>query len=634
LELVGNEKQEQRVKIARKDFMRFLSANALWWLLLSAIIIFFYLLKLKRKRRVVPSVFLWQRALEEIEANAPFRKLRRSLLLLLQLIALAALVFALARPLIKARALATGSSIIIIDSTASMSAKDEDGSSRLSRARQLANEMVSSLGGDDRAAIVESSSRVTVRKSFTSDRASLSSAINEIQETDAAGNLTDALLLAEQLAKAERDANIVVISDGGGSSAISGTTATSNNSRASAFNTSSAAVRSTALRLVRVGQHADNVGIVAMNSRASQSSNREELFASLANFGEQNRTVNLELKIDGKIVDARSVNLASNARTAVVFDSLPQTGGLAQLQLYADDELASDNVAYAMLPDSRKVRVAVASENPFLIQALAVNSAIDARKLNSASAPLDDFDCVITDGVISAETLSSNKPMLAINPMDIAGFWNASGAVENPSITSIDRAHPVNSYLSYADLHIESAVKQTPNAWLKPIVQSGGDGLIWAGDNKRKVVMMAFDLAKSDLPLKIEFPILLANSIAWLVGRDAVADERAVRAGQPVTVRAPANSAQITTPDGDSLDLNLRDGAALFADTLRAGLYEVKGAQGFAVSLLNEAESNTTPRDSIQTRQGEVGGQTETFDSERQIWKWILLVALAVLGLS
>src|SRR5205085_1269193 len=105
--------------------MRLLSASALSWLLLGAIIIFFYLLKLKRKRRVVPSVLLWQRALEEVEANAPFKKLRRSLLLLLQLAALAALVFALARPLVQMRSLASGSTVIIIDSTASMRSRDE-----------------------------------------------------------------------------------------------------------------------------------------------------------------------------------------------------------------------------------------------------------------------------------------------------------------------------------------------------------------------------------------------------------------------------------------------------------------------------------------------------------------------------
>ena len=180
--------------------MRFLSSGALWWLLLSAPIIFFYLLKLKRKRRVVPSVLLWQRALEEIEANAPFRRLRRSLLLILQLAALAALVFALARPLITTRALASGSTVIVLDSTASMSASDQDGRTRLERARDLAREMIEGLGATDRAAIIESSSRVVVRSALTSDRAQLRGAIDDVHETDSAGSLADALRLAEQIA--------------------------------------------------------------------------------------------------------------------------------------------------------------------------------------------------------------------------------------------------------------------------------------------------------------------------------------------------------------------------------------------------------------------------------------------------
>ncbi|MBI3651102.1 MAG: VWA domain-containing protein [Acidobacteria bacterium] len=612
--------------------MRFLSAHALWWLLLGAIIIFFYLLKLKRQRRVVPSVFLWQRALEEIEANAPFRKLRRSLLLLLQLLILAVLIFALARPLVKTQALATGSSIIIIDSTASMSATDEDGNTRLAHAKQLAREMIAGLGGSDRAAIIESSSRVTVRSALTSDRATLASAVNQIQETDAAGTLADALLLAEQLAKAERDASIVVISDGGGAASFANPVAPPTASRAAAMKTSQTTARSIAVRLVRVGRRAENVGIVALNSRASQANSREELFAAIANFSDQERQVNLELKLDGKIADARSVNLAAHDRTAVVFDALPQTGGLAELKLLAEDDLSADNIAYASLPDARKVRVAVQSDNPFLLQALAVNAAIEARKLTAVSAALDDFDCLITDGGISAEILASNKPLFAINPLDVAGWWTANGALENPSITFVDRAHPVNSFLSYADLHIEAAMKHTVSSWLKPVAQSGADGLIFAGDNKRKVVMVGFDLSKSDLPLKIEFPILLANSLAWLAGRDAVADERAIHAGQPVTVRAAAATTKITAPNGDATEINLRDGAALFADTLHAGLYEVKDAPPFAVSLLNEAESNTAPREAIQTRLGEVGGQTETFSSEREAWQWLLLAALVILA--
>ena len=603
--------------------MRFLSSGALWLLLLSAIIIFFYLLKLKRKRRVVSSVFLWQRALEEIEANAPFKKLRRSLLLLLQLLILTALVFALARPLLKTRALTSGSSIIIIDSTASMSAKDEDGHTRLEQAKQLARDMIDNLSGSDRASIIESSSRVTVRSALTSDRAALRDALNAIQQTDAAGNLADALLLAEQLAKAERDANIIIISDGGAS----------NNAAASDFNAAQKLIQSTSIRLVRIGRRANNVGIVALNSRPNQATSKQELFASIANFSDSDREVSLTLKIESNVVDVRTIKIAANDHIAVVFDALPQTGGLAELTMQIEDDLAADNIAYAVLPDSRKLRVAVASENPFLLQAVAVNPAIEARKLNSSAASITGFDCLVTDGSISTEIIAANKPLLAINPSDIAGYWQTTGQLENPSITSLNQAHPVSAYLSFADLHIESAAKREVGAWLRPVAQSNSEGLLWAGEQSgRRVVMLGFDLAKSDLPLKVEFPILLANSISWLGGRETVADDRATRTGQPVSVRTSANQTEITLPDGDTREIELRDGAATFADTMQAGIYKVKDAPSFAISLLNESESNTTPRDSIQTRNGEVTGQAEEFTAEREVWHWLLTLALAVLA--
>jgi hypothetical protein len=570
--------------------MRFLSLGALWWLLLSAPIIFFYLLKLKRKRRVVPSVLLWQRALEEIEANAPFRRLRRSLLLILQLAALAALVFALSRPLITTRALASGSTVIILDSTASMSAHDQDGRTRLERARELAREMVEGLSTTDRAAIIESSARVVVRSSLTSDRAALLRAVDDVRETDSAGTLADALRLGEQIARAERDAGIIVISDGGG------TLPPSEPAR------SSAAGPALKLRFVRVGIRTDNAGIVSMNVRPLQGGIRQELFAAIANFGMREREIGVELRIDGRLVDSRTTQLAADGRGTLIYDSLPPGGGLAELKLDLTDDLVSDNIAFAQVPDSRRLRVGLASEDPFLAQALAVNPDLDARRINPGTV-LPDLDCIVFDGRPAPGILESHRPLLAINPDDSAELWRTIGALEKPEIASVNRAHPVNDYLTYADLHIETATKRETAPWLKPIVSSAGDGLIWAGDDgHRRAVLIGFNLTQSDLPLKVEFPLLMANSISWLAKRDTEGSAQVVRAGQPITVRAAQATVALTTPNGRTEEIAVTDGTAIFADTMLVGAYAVNDQPSFAVTLLSEAEQ--TQRPGIRSRRG------------------------------
>src|SRR5205085_7132252 len=177
------------------------------------------------------------------------------------------------------------------------------------------------------------------------------------------------------------------------------------------------------------------------------------------------------------------------------------------------------------------------------------------------------------------------------------------------------------------------ATRRDASAWLHTVVSAAGDALIFAGEeHSRRVVMIGFDLTQSDLPLKVEFPILLANAAAWLAGRDTPASERTVRTGQPIVIRTTQASATIDLPDGDEQTITARDGALAFADTLRAGVYQVKDAPPFAASLLSESESNTAPRDSIKTRAGEVGGQAETFKAEREAWRWLALAALAVLA--
>src|SRR5437870_5469388 len=85
-----------------------------------------YFLKLRRREMPVSSTLLWRKAIQDLQVNAPFQRLRRNLLLFLQLLLLLLLCFAFARPITHYTPGAGKVTVILIDRSASMSTADPD----------------------------------------------------------------------------------------------------------------------------------------------------------------------------------------------------------------------------------------------------------------------------------------------------------------------------------------------------------------------------------------------------------------------------------------------------------------------------------------------------------------------------
>src|SRR5215469_13122290 len=79
-----------------------------------------YFLKLRRREMPVSSTFLWKKAVQDLQVNAPFQRLRRNLLLFLQMALLLLLVLALSRPVANFTPGAGKLSVVLIDRSASM----------------------------------------------------------------------------------------------------------------------------------------------------------------------------------------------------------------------------------------------------------------------------------------------------------------------------------------------------------------------------------------------------------------------------------------------------------------------------------------------------------------------------------
>src|SRR4051794_22720678 len=148
--------------------MPFATPLALLGLVFVPAVVAMYLLKLRRDEAIVPSTLLWNRLVADIEANAPWQRLRRSLLLLLQLLLVIALAILAARPFVERPAGLARDIVLVIDASASMGATDVV-PNRLGAAKQAAIDALRDLPSGGRASVIAAGRTARVVATGSSD---------------------------------------------------------------------------------------------------------------------------------------------------------------------------------------------------------------------------------------------------------------------------------------------------------------------------------------------------------------------------------------------------------------------------------------------------------------------------------
>ena len=597
--------------------MTFLAPAAAFLGLALPAILALYFLRIRRPTRIVSAIHLWPDQIRDRQANVPWQRLRPSWLLLLQLLAATALVLAALQPALPASATLARHSIVLLDASASMQATDVT-PSRFAEAKRQVGVIIDQLGPQDRMTLISVAPTSRIIASSVGNRDALHHALDSITPSNGSADLSGALALASGLTRPGDDARAYLFSDG----IVDPLRAAGNG-------------LPFPVEYHRVGVSGENVGLTSLSVRTSAQSRAATLHVQ--NFGQQRRSLSIEWRADGRLLDVRPVSLQGGEAVDLSFP-VPADATAVSARSESGDLFALDNAATAVARTPRAFRVLlVTTGNVFLEQALRLRSDLQVDVVAPASyRPGSAYALTVFDRFLPA-TLPVN-PLVVIDPP--AGSALAGGtAIGVGRVRASDAGDPLLANVDLQDVHVARSQDLRSSTFGRPLLTSLQTPLLLVREEPYRQALFGFDLHESDLPLRIAFPILVQNLSEWMLPSSVPG--HSVEPDEAVTIvpEAGATSISVTRPDGSRR--SLAPGAlATFGDTDQPGIYTVDqlvsgrtDRSWFAVNLFSTSISQLKPPDRLTlppTRSS--GALHAAHHGELDIWPWIALAALGLIA--
>jgi Mg-chelatase subunit ChlD len=622
-----------------------------------------YFLKLKRREQVVSSTLLWKRAVQDLQVNAPFQRLRRNILLLLQLLALLAMLVALAGPILSLTGGPGERYVVLIDRSASMSATDTK-PTRLEAAKSQAKTFVQSMRsraffslGDrsDQTMVIAFDKHAKVMCNFTSDKRQLISAVDAIEPGDGSSALAEAVVVARAFAQApgvegnirtaEEPAQLILFSDG------------------QIQDLDQIVVASDELVFHSIGQSPDNVGITAMQAKRSYEKPEEvDVFASLANYSDASITSDVQLIVNGDVRAVRSVTIppagsgtGSDAnrpgQVAVNFTLAHAGAGVLEVRQLHPDFLSSDDAAWAVLSPPKRLSVLlVSNENAVLKSAL---EALLLARLDPCSPAGFDamdhaaleieqpYDVIVLDNHIPAHLPKCRYLVFGRPPNGID--VSVPQQLENQVIVDWRPRHPVLTHANLTNLFAAQCYQMDLPRDADVLAEFNDSAALAVLRRSGSVFLLAgFDILQTNWPFEPSFVLFCYNAVSFL-GVQVTPDRQTnLRVGDPIIIDGlpAATGARVDGPHFSGTEIASNPvGSIRFPGTHHVGVYRVRvGEQPmrcFAVNMLDSDESNIGPRSEITLSGQSVEAQDKpVMRANVPLWPFLVICALVLASLE
>jgi hypothetical protein len=668
--------------------------SPLQWALLLAIppaILSLYFLKLKRQESVVPSTMLWKRAIEDLHVNSIWQKLRKNLLLYLQLLFVGLLIFACVRPGWSGMNRVGERRIYIIDHSASMQATDSK-PSRLDVARDKALKLIKDAASNDSAMVIATSDRASVEQGFTNNRSLLEKAVRRIEPTAQLTDVSEAFRVAAGLANPGRTSfedNVdIQVAD-----AVPATVYFLSDGAVGELN--EAEFGQLKVEYVPIGDtDTQNAGILSFAIQRPEAESKPtdatsiSAFARMIQFGSDVVECTASLYWNDQLVDAQKVKLEPDQETGIQFDLEGVDSGSLRLELDHNDAFPLDNVAYAAIRPDRQVNILLitggnnALETALRTQRITQIASVQVEprtyltsqeyqtNANQAKYDLIIYDSCSPEKMPSASTLflgglppadiqppaiepaksdNTNTPATA-NEDDKWVFGEPTGPV---IILDVNRSHPISQYLEMASVGIvEARTVKPPASGAVMMISDIGPVFSLCPRGPFQDAVLGFDIVRptadgyemnSDWGIKRSFPVFVLSAVEQLAGGVTEASAPTVQPGLPMQLMLSNRfqSYKIVDPKGRTQTIERGpDGRFLYTQTDQPGVYEVRAegldepVERFCVNLFSNRESNLKVGLELKTGSEAIAATSNSIRARQELWRWLLLLALGLLMLE